>query len=254
LSNYFIDNYSNYFQLKNSLTATGERISIVRDAKAIPQKIEKIESNKDITGSQLPTLKSYLENLEFKGLSKSNYYRYVNQFNRSLGRMQRYMYDDYQERYVSVAARIRAKSDTSSSSNSQELTVSPKPIEKKKENAFITNLSSIFSNVKSYVQYKKLENKQPDSLEAEPPNYAEIYESNADLGLQGELFVLNREKKKLIELGRKDLADNVEHTSIVKGNNHGYDILSFDNLGDEIYIEVKTTKLGVGSSFYLTSN
>ena len=76
------------------------------------------------------------------------------------------------------------------------------------------------------------------------PVSSRIYKKNKVrkiIGDKGEIFVLEYEKNKLIKLGRDDLANQVEHVSEIQGDGTGYDIRSFDEAGDEIYIEVKTT-------------
>ncbi|WP_298948552.1 DUF3883 domain-containing protein [uncultured Polaribacter sp.] len=77
---------------------------------------------------------------------------------------------------------------------------------------------------------------------------------NKHLGLLGELLVLHTEKKYLCDNNRPDLAEKVEHTSVVRGDGAGYDILSFNLKDEEKYIEVKTTRSNISRPFYLTSN
>lgn len=77
---------------------------------------------------------------------------------------------------------------------------------------------------------------------------------NKRLGFLGELFVIHNEKKILIENNRSDLADLVEHSSLVKGDGLGYDIISFELNGDKKFIEVKTTRSEINRPFYLTKN
>ena len=45
-----------------------------------------------------------------------------------------------------------------------------------------------------------------------------------------------------------------EHTSKVRGDSKGYDILSFDESGVERLIEVKTTKYGIDTPFFVSRN
>ncbi len=85
-------------------------------------------------------------------------------------------------------------------------------------------------------------------------NYIKKEYENSRLGKAGEKFILEIEKNKLKNADRNDLAEKVEWTSDVKGDGTGYDILSYDTNGNEIYIEVKTTKLGKYSKFYISSN
>jgi Domain of unknown function (DUF3883) len=249
----FIYNYSYFFELRKKSWLVKQKIDIVNDAKRQLDRIERIELNKDISGSQLPALKSYLENLEFKYLDKIEYNNYVSNYNRSFGRMGRYEYESYKENYVSSAPKAVSKIDSGTLTPKEKIKVNIKHEDKKPESTFITNLSTVFSNVKSVVRNKNVINLQANFQESELLDYYEISKNSIELGLQGELFVLKQERKKLIAMGKIDLANNVEHIS-AKGNQYGYDILSYNNLGDEIFIEVKTSKQGIDSSFYLTSN
>ncbi|MGB7288992.1 MAG: DUF3883 domain-containing protein [Candidatus Macondimonas sp.] len=75
---------------------------------------------------------------------------------------------------------------------------------------------------------------------------------NALLGLAGEEFALKYEHYRLYSLGKKGLADRVEHVSKTKGDGSGYDILSFDVTGRERFIEVKTTAFGKETPFFIS--
>lgn len=85
-----------------------------------------------------------------------------------------------------------------------------------------------------------------------PTNYIEREARNRSLGGAGELFVIEFERAGLISMGREILAARIEHTSRVRGDYEGYDILSFDETGAERLIEVKTTKYGSGTPFFVT--
>lgn len=61
------------------------------------------------------------------------------------------------------------------------------------------------------------------------------------IGELGELFVLDYEKQKLIDINRGDLAEKVRYMSL-ENVAAGYDILSFNEDGEEMFIEVKSTK------------
>lgn len=87
-----------------------------------------------------------------------------------------------------------------------------------------------------------------------PTNYLEREALNRSLGSAGELFVMNYEWARLILAGREALAGKIEHTSVVRGDHEGYDILSFDDDGAERLIEVKTTKYGGDTPFFVTRN
>lgn len=75
---------------------------------------------------------------------------------------------------------------------------------------------------------------------------------NCVLGKAGEEFVLGVERQILVAAGRSDLADKVRWVSVEDGDGAGFDILSFDPGGCEKPIEVKTTKGGIHTPFFLT--
>jgi hypothetical protein len=77
---------------------------------------------------------------------------------------------------------------------------------------------------------------------------------NQSLGLAGEEFVIRFEKARLILAGQEGLASKIEHTSRIEGDGAGYDILSFEESGQERLIEVKTTAYGSFTTFYVTRN
>lgn len=85
-------------------------------------------------------------------------------------------------------------------------------------------------------------------------NFALRDERNKKLGLRGELLVLNYEADRLVAEGRPDLAEKIEHTSVVIGDGTGFDIKSYDSDGSPRFIEVKTTKGGINTDFFLSSN
>jgi hypothetical protein len=72
--------------------------------------------------------------------------------------------------------------------------------------------------------------------------------------MAGELAALAYEKNRLIKAGRSDLADRVRHTSVVLGDGAGYDIDSFDESGNSLFIEVKTTRQGKFADFQISPN
>ncbi len=116
-------------------------------------------------------------------------------------------------------------------------------------------MSKFFNTEKTSIQNRNLENvRNVGKAPTEKKNYFQLEEKNIELGLQGELFVIEYEKNNLTNLRRKDLADRVEHTSKDDGNQFGYDVVSFDELGNKKFIEVKTSQQGINSTFYLTNN
>ena len=85
-------------------------------------------------------------------------------------------------------------------------------------------------------------------------NYLEREASNRSLGLAGEKFVINYERARLIHAGAEKLASKIEHVAKEKGDGAGFDVLSFERSGDERLIEVKTTKYGAHTPFYISRN
>jgi hypothetical protein len=86
-------------------------------------------------------------------------------------------------------------------------------------------------------------------------DYAARDALNRHLGRLGEQFVLEIERRSLLEAGRDDLANRVEWVSEKHGDGVGFDILSFDDADDsERYLEVKTTGLGKYFPFIVTDN
>lgn len=83
-------------------------------------------------------------------------------------------------------------------------------------------------------------------------DYVLRQQKNIRLGAAGEQWVVEYEKKKLRSLGLKSLANKVKWVS-QKDDSKGYDILSYDKNGKELYIEVKTTTGGERTPFYLSS-
>lgn len=79
-------------------------------------------------------------------------------------------------------------------------------------------------------------------------------EANRSLGLAGELAVLARERRRLVQAGRPRLADRVEHVSLERGDGLGFDILSFDPDGREKYIEVKSTRRDIAWPMMVTAH
>jgi hypothetical protein len=84
-------------------------------------------------------------------------------------------------------------------------------------------------------------------------DYGALAEENRKLGGLGEQLVLAFEEDQLRQAGHDDLADRVRWVARDDGDGLGYDILSFDAVGNERHIEVKTTRLGSETPFYISS-
>lgn len=87
-----------------------------------------------------------------------------------------------------------------------------------------------------------------------PVDYLRIEARNRALGLAGEEFVVRFEQARLIAARRERLAAKVSHVSVERGDGTGYDVLSFGEDSRERLIEVKTTKFGEYTPFYVTRN
>jgi hypothetical protein len=77
---------------------------------------------------------------------------------------------------------------------------------------------------------------------------------NHKLGHEGEEMVFHYEHQRLLNLDRPDLARKIRWVSQEDGDGAGYDILSFDDKGQERLLEVKTTVGSEITPFYITRN
>ncbi len=77
---------------------------------------------------------------------------------------------------------------------------------------------------------------------------------NRTLGLAGEHAVIAEEQRRLRSEGREDLAAAIRHVSVSEGDGAGYDVFSFGPDGSSRHIEVKTTRGGAESDFYISAN
>jgi Domain of unknown function (DUF3883)/Domain of unknown function (DUF3427) len=90
-------------------------------------------------------------------------------------------------------------------------------------------------------------------LKRPPRDYAEQDAANRKLGLAGEEAVIENERITLRAVGRNDLAEMVVHVAKVEGDGAGYDIKSYTSGGEQKFIEVKTTRGGEQTPFYVSS-
>ncbi|MEY9531137.1 DUF3427 domain-containing protein [Sinorhizobium fredii] len=77
---------------------------------------------------------------------------------------------------------------------------------------------------------------------------------NRALGFDGEKSVMDFERNRLLNTEAAHKVDEIRHVAEIEGDGAGYDILSFDPDGTELYIEVKTTRGNEQSDFYLSAN
>lgn len=85
-------------------------------------------------------------------------------------------------------------------------------------------------------------------------NWLEQEARRRSLGEAGERLVLRFEHERLWRAGHHGLANRVEHVSRTRGDGAGYDVLSFEASGKERLIEVKTTRFGAETPFFVSKN
>jgi len=101
---------------------------------------------------------------------------------------------------------------------------------------------------------KTQEAREPSGTYSVRTNYLELEASNKSLGDAGEQFAINFERARLIAAGKESLADKIEHVAETQGDGAGFDIRSFEADSTDRFIEVKTTKYGRYSPFFVTAN
>lgn len=87
-----------------------------------------------------------------------------------------------------------------------------------------------------------------------PIDYLAREANNQSLGAAGEEFVLRFEQARLTAAGRGNFADKVERVSATRGDWLGFDIKSYEVDGSDRLIEVKTTRYGKRTPFYVSRN
>ncbi len=80
-------------------------------------------------------------------------------------------------------------------------------------------------------------------------NWLDNQRERQKIGDLGEMLVIDWERERLLAAG---IDKNPEHSSKTEGDGLGYDILSYDDNGDELFIEVKTTEQGYDAPFMIT--
>jgi len=96
--------------------------------------------------------------------------------------------------------------------------------------------------------------REPSNNYSVRTNYLELEAANKSLGDAGELFAIRFEQARLISLDKDSLADKIEHVAKTQGDGAGFDIRSFEANGSDRFIEVKTTKYGKYSPFFVSVN
>lgn len=83
-------------------------------------------------------------------------------------------------------------------------------------------------------------------------DYLQLEERRQEVGEKGEQFVYEREKLRLKNAGSEYA--NFVSRSPAKDPRNGYDIDSFTENGEKIYVEVKSTTGNWNEPFYMTAN
>ena len=87
---------------------------------------------------------------------------------------------------------------------------------------------------------------------AGPIDYLLREAGNRSLGDAGEALVMDYERVRLARAGKDHLARNVEQVSKTEGDHMGFDIHSYEASGRDRFIEVKTTRYGRHTPFYIS--
>ena len=84
-------------------------------------------------------------------------------------------------------------------------------------------------------------------------NYVQQEAMNQSLGDAGEALIVTYERTRLERAGKDHLARNVEQVSKTQGDHVGYDIHSYEESGRDRCVEVKTTRYGKRTPFYMSA-
>lgn len=84
-------------------------------------------------------------------------------------------------------------------------------------------------------------------------DYIQEAKNNKEIGDSGEEFVYQYERKQ-VKKYKLNSQKQVRRVAKLDGDGLGYDILSYDEYGNEKYIEVKTTSGPEDGSFFITAN
>lgn len=85
-----------------------------------------------------------------------------------------------------------------------------------------------------------------------PTNYIELHKFLIEIGELGEKYVYEQERKRLLRIN-SIFVDKVTLTP-AKDPQNGFDILSYTETGDKIFIEVKTTTDTENTPFYMSAH
>lgn len=114
--------------------------------------------------------------------------------------------------------------------------------------AGIANNTHVLSE--NEIKSKKFRNRtfKPHKIDFKKRN-----EENEELGRIGEEFIVEFEKDRIYQLGETN-SEKIQHLSKLQGDGLGYDISSINDDGSPRMIEVKTTKFGKNTPFFMSEN
>lgn len=128
----------------------------------------------------------------------------------------------------------------------------------KKPAVFYAKITTSYDVVTAIIPATKIKERREKKRKfaARKVDFKTINHENSALGDAGEVFALEWERRRLKDLNVTfDVFDEVVHFSRKFGDGAGYDILSRkDNDYELRYIEVKTTKGGLDTPFYMSEN
>lgn len=101
---------------------------------------------------------------------------------------------------------------------------------------------------------RQIHNSSSQPHSSRKPDWNLIQRYKNDLGEKGEIAVLEYIKQMKKELNKDFRDEMVRHVSKLDGDSLGYDILEINDDGSECYIEVKTTKKGIDTPFFISAN
>ena len=96
--------------------------------------------------------------------------------------------------------------------------------------------------------------RSPESASVVAVDYFRREERNRSLGDAGEALAMAFEQARLRHAGLDHLARNVEQVSKTQGDRAGYDIRSYEEDGRDRFVEVKTTRYGKFTPFYISDS
>ncbi len=129
----------------------------------------------------------------------------------------------------------------------------------KPKSGIINRISIRNSDVETRKQKKsdlQPHSKKPKSITINPAriNWMEINNKRKSIGDAGELIVYNYEVEKLLKYDLIELIPKIEHSSVINGDACGYDIKSFNENGEVLFIEVKSTEGSLTNPIYFSKN